>query len=251
MPRQSRILSRTGCYHVMLRGNNKMKIFLNDLDKNYFLKLLDQNKKRANCQIFAYCLMDNHIHLVLQENLETGSQENVSFIMKRIGISYARYFNLKYDRIGAVFQDRFKSERVENNRYLLAVIRYILCNPWKAKLVVTPWLYRWSSIKEYLSGSSIISDVNAILPIFSKDLSEAKKLFKDFIIQDSVENFIELDKTKEEIETYLGKVWKKLDLLSIEERIKIFHNEKNVSLRKIERISGISRFKIKQYLDNQ
>lgn len=103
--------------------------------------------------------------------------------MKRIGISYAYYFNKKYNRIGHVFQDRFKSEPVEDERYLLSVLRYIHNNPLKAGIIKDPFRYRWSSYHYYLEptqrGNSFIN-TRYIFNLLSPDMDKALKIFKEF-----------------------------------------------------------------------
>ena len=114
----------------MLRGNERKKIFLDDYDRQRFLDTLLKKKAQTELAVYAYCLMDNHIHLVLSDE-----QNEISTIMKGIATSYAMFFNSKYNRVGHVFQDRFRSETVGDERYLLSVIRYVHNNPVKAGIV--------------------------------------------------------------------------------------------------------------------
>jgi len=114
------VLSETGVYHVMLRGNERKDIFIDDEDKVRFLDMLYAKRERESYYLYSYCLMDNHVHLVLKE-----ANDSISRIMRRITTSYAGYFNRKYKRSGHLFQDRYKSENVESDSYLLTVIRYI------------------------------------------------------------------------------------------------------------------------------
>ena len=127
MPRQQRKKSSSGYYHVMIRGNNRNAIFLDDEDKLKFIEILSQKKQDNAFFLYAFCLMDNHVHLMMQEG--TGDIANV---MKRINISYVYYFNQKYKKAGHLFQDRFKSEGIEDDKYVLSLIRYIHQNPLKA-----------------------------------------------------------------------------------------------------------------------
>jgi putative transposase len=130
MPRQSRQRSETGIYHIMLRGINRQEIFHDDIDRVRFLETLKKYKKKCEMKVYGWCLMNNHIHLLLHEG-----KENISITIKRIGVSFAWYHNLKYNKIGHLFQDRFRSEKVENDEYFLSVIRYIHQNPLKAMLI--------------------------------------------------------------------------------------------------------------------
>jgi putative transposase len=128
MSRNQRRLSKTGIYHVMLRGNEKKNVFIDDEDKIKIIEVIENKKREKNFYLYAYCVMDNHIHLVIKEGAES-----ISGIIKRIFVSYAMYFNKKYKRVGHVFQDRFKSEVVESDSYLLGLIKYVHKNPEKGK----------------------------------------------------------------------------------------------------------------------
>ncbi len=158
MPRQKREKSGTGIYHVMLRGINRQDIFEEDEDYLRMLDFLRQQTKRSNCQgdrpdascrVYAYCLMSNHVHLLIGE--ESGS---IGDVIKRIGISYASYFNHKYGRNGHLFQDRFKSEAVNSIEYFVTLLRYIHQNPVKAGLVSNVADYIWSSWQEFDHASA-------------------------------------------------------------------------------------------------
>jgi len=144
MARQARKISPTGYYHVLLRGNNREKIFIHKDLKSYFMELLISVKKEFHVEIAAYCIMDNHIHIVI-----SGKINDLSEAMKRINIKYAVKFNKEANRIGHVFQDRYKSEAISNDTYLLQVIRYVHNNPVKAKIVKSPEKYPWSSCREF------------------------------------------------------------------------------------------------------
>nr|WP_311774044.1 transposase [Metabacillus sp. KUDC1714] len=116
----------------MLRGINRQTIFEDDEDKIKFLVTLKKYKEISKFQLYSYCLMDNHIHLLLKESGETISES-----IKRISSSYVYWYNNKYERCGLLFQERFKSENVENILYFLTVLRYIHQNPLKAGLAKT------------------------------------------------------------------------------------------------------------------
>ena len=103
MPRHARILNEKNVYHVMLRGNNRGKIFIDNEDKQRIIETIRLKKKDREFFIYAYCVLDNHIHLVIREG-----EDSLSRIVKRIATSYAYYFNKKYNRMGHVFQDRFR-----------------------------------------------------------------------------------------------------------------------------------------------
>lgn len=153
MPRKSREVSATGVYHVMVRGIDRRDIFLDDQDRGKFMKVLsqvinpkdkDDNPLPPLCNIHAYCLMDNHVHLLLAEKEET-----VGEIMKRISVSYVSYFNKRYERLGPLFQGRFRSEAVGDAGYFIRLMRYIHQNPLEAHMVDSVREFRWSSWQEY------------------------------------------------------------------------------------------------------
>lgn len=171
MPRIARELSKTGFYHVIIRGVNKETIFIDDEDRKMFLRLLKKYKTELNCNIYAYCLMSNHVHILIEDK-----QLNIGELMKNITCVYAWEFNRKYDRVGHLFQDRFKSQNVENENYLLRLIRYIHRNPEKAGICKTEE-YKWSSYNEVIYGSKII-DRDFILSIYSNNKFYAINEFK-------------------------------------------------------------------------
>lgn len=153
MPRRARKLAESGIYHVMLRGVNRDAIFLEEEDGARFLHALARTKELSGCQVLAYCLMPNHVHLVLRT-----VEEPISTVMKRLGVRYAGWFNRKYGRVGHVFQDRFRSEPVEDDAYLVSLIRYVWENPVEAGLARRAEEYRWSS-RRLLGRSSLVDDV--------------------------------------------------------------------------------------------
>lgn len=159
MPRKGRETSGTGIYHVMLRGINRQDIFEDGEDYSAFIKILAtvQNRleddlvtRTTTCHIYAYCLMPNHVHLLVCEK-----QWKLGEVMKSIAASYVFYYNKKYGRIGHLFQDRFKSEPCNNPDYFFTLFRYIHQNPVKAGLVKLAHEYEYSSWpNDYLAMSS-------------------------------------------------------------------------------------------------
>ena len=152
MPRHARKMSKSDIYHIMLRGINRQDLFHDDEDMDRMLSVLDICIEITKIRIHAYCLMSNHIHLLAQTTEEPES-ETLAQSMKRIGIRYAQYYNRKYERIGTLFQDRYKSEAVETDAYFITVLRYIHRNPVKAGIVKSPSEYKWSSYGGYAFGN--------------------------------------------------------------------------------------------------
>ena len=151
MPRRARQQSESGITHVVVRGINREVIFHDILDYRCFLEFLRKVLSETGAVLLAYCLMPNHVHLLIQEG-----DQSISVLMHRLGVRYAYWFNKKYHRTGHVFQDRFFSRPVEDDGYLLMVIHYIHFNPVKAKLCDAPEDYLWSSRRGLVSGDSLV-----------------------------------------------------------------------------------------------
>ena len=164
MPRHARKKSNTGIYHVIMRGINQQRIFEDDEDYEKFIETLRTYKAISEYEIYAYCLMGNHFHLLLKVG-----KEDLELVVKRIAGSYVYWYNLKYRRCGHLFQDRYKSEVVEDDPYFLTVIRYIHQNPVKAGLCKCILEYQHSSYGEYIAEDSRLVDVNFALSIADKD----------------------------------------------------------------------------------
>jgi len=173
----------------MLRGNEQRKIFIDDEDRKRFIDILCQRSKEKEFSVLAYCLMDNHLHLLIKEG-----NDQINRVMKRIGVSYVYYFNKKYRRTGHLFQDRFKSEPINDDRYLLAAVRYIHNNPVKANIVQEPAQFQWSSYNSYIGNNNAcsIKDRGFILKIFSDNEDQAIKQFKDFSREQTDDQFIDI-----------------------------------------------------------
>lgn len=160
MARHARQLSESGIYHVMLRGVNRDAIFLEDEDHRRFLDALAQVKELSGCSVFAYCLMTNHVHLVLR----TGN-EPVGIAVKRLAVRYVGWFNHKYGRVGHLFQGRFASRPVDDDAYLVTLLRYVWHNPVAAGLAQRAEEYRWSS-RRVLGRESLVDqhELERLLP---------------------------------------------------------------------------------------
>ncbi|MGE5417107.1 MAG: transposase [Acidobacteriota bacterium] len=252
MARVQRELSPTGCYHIMLRGNERKKIFLDSGDRQRFLDTLAKKKNEIDFAFYAYCLMDNHIHLVIRDD-----QNQIAVIMKGIATSYAMFFNIKYSRVGHVFQDRFKSEPIVDERQLLAAIRYVHNNPVKAGMVDRPDAYEWSSYQDYLNKSNAtFVDVKSILEMFASNRQSALREFKRF--SDQQDDCAFLDESEESIRTveegrqylseYMAKAWPGASLEDLledkktrSELIKTLKIETSLSIRKIAELLGVNR----------
>ena len=145
MPRHQRPLASETFYHVFNRGVNKESIVRNDLDRRFFMQCLADSVQKYNIELYAYCLLTNHYHLYLQ-TLHPNLNQMLWFAMTR----YAKYFNEKYQRVGPVFQGRYRARLVTHDRYSHTLIRYIHRNPVTAGIVERPEQYPWSSYGNYV-----------------------------------------------------------------------------------------------------
>ena len=145
MPRERRKKSCNDVYHIVSKGNSKIYILQSDIDKRRYLSLMKNKKDKYGVKIYAYCIMSNHVHILLK-----SGYESLPLYMKEVNQEYAVYYNVKYDKKGHVFQSRYYSSCVENEEYLLCCIRYIHNNPVKASLVKSITDYPFSSAREII-----------------------------------------------------------------------------------------------------
>lgn len=196
MPRQARVREENSTYHIIQRGNERKSIFASDIDKSKFLDILQKMKEKYNFLIYGYCILDNHVHLIINDN-----GNDISKLMKSVNISYAFYYNHVYDRCGHLFQDRFRSKLIMKDSYLLQVSKYIHNNPVKAGIVKKAEDYGWSSFNIYtekIENTDGLVDVNKVLSILSMSRSQALRQYvkyvedeeKDFDVLDIAEDLI-------------------------------------------------------------
>lgn len=245
MPRAAREKSSTGIYHVMFRGVNHQIIFEDDEDYIKYLDTLKTYQEKSGYIIYAYCLMSNHIHLLMKEKTE-----ELGLAFKRIGASYVYWYNWKYGRRGHLFQDRYKSEVVENDSYFLTVLRYIHQNPLKAGIVKNISDYRWSSYKEYL-GEPEICDIDFASNMFSTDRMKAIQLLKGFNLAKNHDRCLEYDQNVRLNDAEAIAFIKSICLIQNPTEVQCLEKgkrnevikackEKGLSLRQIERLTGVS-----------
>lgn len=144
MPRTSRVVLPNYPHHIIQRGHNRQVVFAGDEDYLYYLKNLKEWKKELGCKIYAYCLMTNHVHLIVDTVKET---ENLALLMKRVSGRQTRYVNKMEGRSGTLWEGRYKSSPIKDDEYLLACCRYVEMNPVRAKIVDEPAKYKWSSYR--------------------------------------------------------------------------------------------------------
>lgn len=251
MPRTGRKKSESGIYHIVLRGINRQTIFEDEEDREKFIQTINRFKKESGYKIYAYCLMGNHIHLLIKEE-----KEGLGIIMRRIGASYVYWYNAKYERSGHLFQDRYKSEIVEDEKYLLTVVRYIHQNPLKAGIVQNIKDYKWSSYCDYIDkdteDKNKIVETDFILDMINNDRKKAIKTFREYHEKNSNIQCLDINekrriKDSEAIEIIKRicnvphcKDLQKLDVSERNSYIKIL-KENELSTRQISRLTGISR----------
>jgi len=143
MPRRARIVLPGVAAHVIQRGNNRQACFYCDDDYLFYLHHLEEQAVKHGCTVHAYCLMTNHVHLLLTPETKTS----ISQLMKGLGQRYVQYVNRTYQRSGTLWEGRFRSCFASEDNYVLACYRYIELNPVRAKLVEHPAEYRWSSYR--------------------------------------------------------------------------------------------------------
>ena len=247
MPRVARIKSNTGIYHIIMRGINRQTLFEDEEDYMKFIQTMQRYKEICEYKLYTYCLMGNHLHLLLKVG-----KEPLETVMRRICGSYVFWYNRKYGRVGYLFQDRYKSEPVEDNEYLLAVIRYIFHNPIKAGIVTNVQNYKWTNYIDYTEGSNQ-TEIDFILNIFNTDREKAIRRFIEHINKDHDDKCLDIqDKiriTDDDARKIIKNQYKidhaidiqKFDIVKRNLFVKNMKERYGLSIRQIERLTGISR----------
>ena len=242
MPRLPRQKSDSGIYHIMLRGINQQVIFEDDEDYFEFVERLKKYKAVSGYKVFAYCLMSNHIHILIKVE-----KEDLDLIMKRIAGSYVYWYNWKYYRRGHLFQDRFKSEPINDDLHLLTVLRYIHQNPVKAGIVQNIDNYRFSSYNDYMDEESDIVDYDFIFSMMKKAefLTFNNEKNDDICLDIDLKGFRINDNDARNIIKKVSKCDNVTEFqeLSQEKRDKFIKKlrQEGLSIRQIERLTGINR----------
>lgn len=183
MPRQARLDTPGALHHIMVRGIDKTDIFADDQDKIRFLERLGKNVTEGECSIYAWALMDNHIHLLFK-----SGNYSISTVMRKLLTWYAQYFNRRHNRTGHLFQNRYKSILCDEERYLLALIRYIHLNPVRAQIVKTIEeldCYPWSGHSTIIGASNRAwMDTDAVLSQFGAGKRKAISEYRRFVMEE-------------------------------------------------------------------
>jgi putative transposase len=208
MARKPRIQFEGAFYHVMVRGNQRQNIFLDDADCYRYLEGISKYKIRCKFLLYAYVLMDNHVHLLVET-----PEDPISRIMQLINFTYTQYFNRKYGKEGHLFQGRYKAILCDRDSYLLSLVRYIHRNPVKAGITTDAVGYQWSSYKEYFADNSELVDTAGALCMFSERPSIARRKFRAFMEENPDEElpYTITDQRLAGDDRFLEKIAKKTD----------------------------------------
>jgi putative transposase len=178
MARQPRVEIEGGLYHVITRGNNRQTIFHSADDYGKFLSLLRMQKSKLPFFLYAYCMMSNHVHLLIERQ-----KDAIGRIMHRVLTGYSQYYNRRYQKVGHLLQGRHRSILCQSERYLAELVRYIHLNPVRANMVGKPEDYEYSSHRQYvgLTAADIV-DVDPVLRHFGARKEIARKAFRWFVM---------------------------------------------------------------------
>jgi putative transposase len=187
MARKSRVHLPGGLFHVMLRGNNRQTIFIDDDDREQFERYTSDGVTRYRHRIHAYCWMPNHVHLAIQ-----CGNEPLSRVVQNLAFRYAAWFNRRYNRCGHVFQGRFKAILVDADDYLLQLVRYIHLNPVRANMCEYPDDYVWSGHRSYLGRTSRPwLRTEWVLSLFGENEGKARERYQRFVWEGRAEKWRE------------------------------------------------------------
>ena len=240
MPRIKRKNLNSDIFHIMSQGIDKEYIFEKDQDKRKYRKLLSQNYYKYNIEIISYCIMGNHVHLLIKSD----KIKNVSDFMHQINMQYALYYNKNRNRVGYVFRSRFKSEEINTEKYLINCIHYIHNNPIKAHICNKKSEYMYSSYNSNIKENKIINNkwkekyYNEIIIENISFIATEQEIEQD--VKETVEEFLYINNVKikeiKEKEQILVKILKILI-------------DKKISMRKIEKIFNIDKKKIRRLIE--
>ena len=242
--------SATLTYHVVIKGADRQLLFEESDDYKKYLEIIKKYKKKFGFELFAYCLMPNHVHLLIRHPKDS-SLEN---IFRCINTSYSVWFNSKYNRAGYLQNGRYHSEPIEDDQYLMTVLRYIHFNPTKAGIETHPGSsYSWNSYYDYqkkIAGSreKTLTDTSLVLGIMGNpeyfialhdkipheacmDIDQFSKRLPDDVAREIIFQVSKCCSTTE---------FQKLSISNRNQFIKVIH-EKGVSIRQINRLAGISK----------
>lgn len=251
MPRKPRYNQISGYYHVMSQGINKEYIFQKKLYIEKYKELMLKKSKDLNINILSYCIMSNHVHILIN----TNKISDLSKYMQKLNTTYSSFYNKANRRVGYVFRDRFLSQEILSESQLLYCIRYIHYNPVKAGIVKFAGDYKYSSYNEFIGKRNIIND-NCIKIVFG-DFNNYKKIFYELHNIDNEihgESFIDIkDKKIEEYIKYVETKYKlpankiKTNKKLLEKVIKDSRETTEATVRELAQILEVSKSTISNY----
>lgn len=184
MARKQRYHIPGAFYHVMLRGNDGQSIFFRDADRCRMCLLIQEGVEKYGHRIHAFCLMGNHIHLLVQVG-----NTSLSKLIHNLSFRYSQFFNRRYQKIGHLFQGRFRAVLIQEEAYFLRLLRYIHMNPIRAYLVKEPEEYPWSSHGAYLGHMEFVwLTINHGLRKFEDNLSAARLKYRNYVLKQESED---------------------------------------------------------------
>lgn len=181
MPRKARVIIPNTPHHIMQRGHNRQVVFSSEEEFQYYRENLILYKKQFGCKVHAYCLMTNHVHLIVNPG---DNPESLSLLMKRLAGRQTRYVNNLEKRSGSLWEGRFKSSIISSKEYLLACCRYIELNPLRAGLVNDPKDYLWSGYNHKVEGiADKAIDLDSNYRALGNTPKERQSAYKAYVIQ--------------------------------------------------------------------
>ena len=245
MPRHAREKSSTQTYHIVIKGADRQLLFEEQSDYSKYLEILEYYKQQFSFELYAYCLMSNHVHLLIHHPVTITLES----IFRHINTTYATWFNLKYNRTGFVQDGRYFSEPIETDRYLLTVVRYVHYNPAKAGLEKkTGSGYRWSSFDDYEKNCSGLTDTQLVFEKMGSkeqfeafhdivpgddcfDIHQYRKRIPDDVAKDIIQQSCNCNSVTD---------FQKLSLAERNQSIISLH-KKGLSVRQLNRLTGTPR----------
>lgn len=254
MPRKPRQHSSLDLYHVVIKGINSQLLFEENRDYRKYLEILELHKENCNFDLFAYCLMSNHVHLLIRTN-----DVPLASIFRKINTAYANWFNMKYSRSGPLQDGRYYSEPIDSLDYFLSALRYIHRNPLKANLEKNVGSkYPWNSYYAYTKQKDNLVDIEFVLSEFN-NIDD----FIEYHSSDSDNTFIDIHNIKRRIPDDVAiEIIKqfcnvnyptdicKFSLLDRRKAIIMLY-ENGISARQINRLTGIPRGVVDRILSNK
>ena len=179
MARKPRVEYAGAFYHVICRGNQGQVIFRSDADREHYLERLEEYRQRYGFKVYAYVMMSNHVHLLI----ETGKVA-LSKIMQGLQLRYTGYYNRKYKKVGHLFQCRYKAILCDRQAYLLELVRYLHLNPGRMRAPTDPGMYRWSSHGAYLGKSGLVKvEASMVLAALVTSVGQARRAYLRFMAE--------------------------------------------------------------------